>query len=130
MFLKYKQVLQIILMEGINWKRMLIALFFAGVFGVFCAMGTATVEIPGFVVTLPYLLTIFYARLLIGLVIGLSEHVRIISGEMKNAALRGGIFGAIVTVVIAFYGGTEIFILSGIIYGIITDALATRFGKK
>ncbi|UCD03175.1 MAG: hypothetical protein JSV63_00885 [Candidatus Aenigmatarchaeota archaeon] len=117
-------------MEGINWKRMGIALTLAGIFGFFCAWGTSNVEIPGFEMTMPYLLTIFYGRLLVGLVIGLAEHVKLVAGEMKNAAVRGGILGAIVTVVISFYGGAGVFILAGIIYGIITDVLATRFGKK
>ncbi len=117
-------------MEGINWKRMVVSLLLAAFFGIGCAYGTSTVEIPGFEVTMPYLLTIFYARLLIGLVIGLSENVKLVAGDMKNAALRGGIFGAIVTGVMAFYGGAEIFIISGIVYGVITDILATKFGKK
>jgi len=116
-------------MKGINWKRMGIALLVAAVFGIFCAYGTSTIEIPGFEVTLPYLLTIFYARLLMGFFVGFGENVKFVGSEMKNAVVRGAIFGAIATIAISFYGGGEIFMAFGIIYGIITDVLATKFGK-
>jgi len=106
-----------------------IALLIAGLFGFFCAYGTSNVEIPGFEVTLPYLMTIFYARLLIGFFVGFGGHVKFVKGEMKNAVVRGAVFGIITTIVISFYGGAGIFMAAGIIYGIITDLLATKFGK-
>lgn len=115
-------------MEGINPRRMAIALIVAAFFGFGCAYGTSTVDIPGFEMTMTYLLTIFYSRLLMGLVIGLSGPIRMLPGDLANAALRGGILGAIVSVGISFYGGAAIFIGAGIVYGIITDVLATRFG--
>jgi len=117
-------------MEGINWKRMTIAILVAALFGVFCAYGTSTIEIPGFEVTLPYLLTIFYARLLIGFFVGFGEHVKFVKSEMKNAVVRGAVFGVIATIAISFYGGAEVFMAFGIVYGIITDVVATRFGKQ
>jgi hypothetical protein len=117
-------------MEGINWKRMGTALLLAGFFGAGCAYGTSTVEIPGFVMTLEYLGTIFYSRLLIGLAIGLAGGVRLLKGNVANAALRGGILGAVVSVGISFYGGAAVFITAGIVYGAITDVLATKLGKK
>ena len=116
-------------MCGINAKRMGIALALAAFFGFFCAYGTAGVEIPGFVVTMPYLYTIFYSRLLIGFVIGLSEKLKFLKKELHNSILRGAVLGAIVSIGISFYGGAEVFIAAGIVYGIITDALATRLGK-
>ena len=116
-------------MEGINWKRMVVALLLAGFFGIGCAYGTAGVEIPGFEITMPYLLTIFYSRLLMGLLIGLAGSVTLLNGKMANAALRGGILGAVVSVGISFYGGAAIFIAAGIVYGIITDVVATKVGK-
>ncbi len=116
-------------MEGIDWKRMGVALLLAGIFGVFCAYGTAGVEIPGFEVKMPYLETIFYSRLLIGLVIGLAGSVKLLKSRLANAALRGGILGAVVSVGIAFYGGAEVFIAAGIVYGVITDLVATKLGK-
>ena len=116
-------------MEGFNTKRMVISVALAAFFGFFCAYGTSTVEIPGFTVTLPYLATIFWARLLIGFAIGLAGSWMIVNNEMKNAVIRGAIIGAVISPVISFYGGAEVFIASGIVYGIITDVVATRFGK-
>lgn len=109
-----------------NLKRLLIALVIAAVFGIFCAYGTSFVEIEGFEITLPYLLTIFYARLLIGFFVGIGDNIEIIKKKYQNAAVRGALFGIIASIVIAFYGGGEIFIISGIIYGILTDLIATR----
>ena len=108
-----------------NSKRMLIAVIISALFGVFCAYGTSTVEIEGLDVTLPYLLTIFYARLLIGFFVGLADNMNPLQGKYKNAVLRGAIFGLIASIVISFYGGGEFFIIAGIIYGIITDVIAT-----
>jgi hypothetical protein len=119
----------IIRMEGLNAKRMAVSLLVAGLFGVFCAYGTSSVEIPGFTVTMQYLATIFYARLLIGLAVGLAGSWVIVQGKSRNAAIRGAIIGAVVTPVIALYGGFEIFMLSGILYGMITDVLATWVAK-
>ena len=113
-----------------NIKRLVIALVVAAIFGAGCAYGTSTVEIPGFEMTMAYLLSIFYARLLIGFFVGLGDNVKLLKNKYGNAALRGAIFGIITSVVIAFYGGALIFIVAGVIYGIITDLLATRFGGK
>jgi hypothetical protein len=105
---------------------MILSLIIAGIFGVFCAYGTSTVEIPGFDITMPYLLTIFYSRLMIGLVIGLAENIQLLKKELLNSILRGAIFGAIVSVSISFYGGGAIFMAAGIIYGLLTDFIATK----
>ncbi|NMC59065.1 MAG: hypothetical protein GYA51_06745 [Candidatus Methanofastidiosa archaeon] len=109
-----------------NIKRMILSLIIAGIFGVFCAYGTSTVEIPGFDITMPYLLTVFYSRLMIGLVIGLAENIQLLKKELLNSILRGAIFGAIVSVSISFYGGGAIFMAAGIIYGLLTDFIATK----
>ena len=106
---------------------MIIAIILAIIFGLICTYGTSTVEIEGLEITLSYLLTIFYARLLIGFFIGLADNVNLIDGKYKNAVLRGAIFGLIASIVISFYGGAEFFIIAGIIYGIITDVISTRF---
>ncbi len=108
-------------------KRLLIALLISGLFGLFCAYGTSTVEIEGFEITLPYLLSVFYARLLIGFFVGTDEHINILQNTYQNAALRGALFGIIASIVLSFYGGAEFFIGAGIVYGIITDVVSTRF---
>jgi hypothetical protein len=110
-----------------NIKRVGIALIVAALFGILCAYGTSTLEIEGFEITLPYLLKIFYARLLIGFFVGIADNITPLQGKYTNAVLRGAVFGVLTTIVIAFYGGGEIFIAFGIIYGIVTDVVATRF---
>ena len=110
-----------------NSKRLAIALFISAFFGIFCAYGTSSVEIEGFEVTFPYLLTIFYARVMIGFFVGIGDNIEILKKKYQNAAVRGALFGIIASIVIAFYGGGEIFIAFGIIYGILTDIIATRF---
>lgn len=116
------------MVSGIEWKRMFIALAVAGLCGLFCAYGVTVVDIPGLVVTMPLLLMTFYARLLIGFAVGLSGGIRLVGGELKNAALRGIILGLIMSLGVFFYGGGEIFMAFGAAYGLITDVLATRFG--
>ncbi|MBS7623878.1 hypothetical protein KEJ39_09465 [Candidatus Bathyarchaeota archaeon] len=110
-------------------KRMAISLLVAGLFGVFCAYGASNVQIPGFQVTMPYLMTVFYSRLLIGLVTGLAGDVKLIKRELWNSIVRGAVLGAIMSVGISFFGGAHLLIPLGMIYGAITDFLATRFGS-
>lgn len=110
-----------------NVKRLSIALVISALFGLFCAYGTSTVDIKGFDITLEYLLMIFYARLLIGFLVGIGDNVNILKKKYQNAVARGALFGLIASIVISFYGGGEFFIAFGIVYGIITDLIATRF---
>lgn len=109
-----------------NSKRMVVAVVVAAIFGAFCAYGTSKVEIPGFEITTPYLLTVFYARLMIGFFIGIADNVNILKTEIPNAIVRGAIFGVLASIVLSFYGGAEVFIGFGIVYGIITDLVATK----
>ncbi len=113
-----------------NWKRLLIALVIAAIGGAFCAYGTTMIEIPGLVVDTPLLATIFYGRLMIGLLVGLAGGVVLIKGELKNAALRGAILGAIMSVGLGFYGGMGVMVIAGTVYGLIADVLATKFGGE
>ena len=110
-----------------NCKRMGIALVLAALCGAFCAYGTTMVESEDLVVTTGLLLTIFYSRVMIGFVIGLSEHVKIVKDKMKNAVLRGAMMGLVVSIGISFYSGAEMIIAFGIVYGIIIDVIATKF---
>lgn len=114
-------------MEGLNLKRMGIALVIIALFGVLCVY-VQTLVTPADQITMPYLMTIFYNRLLLGFVIGLSGSLKLLNGELANAVLRGGIMGAIVSLGISFYGSTG-FIPAGIVFGIITDLVATKFGS-
>jgi len=110
-------------------KRLAIAIVVGILSGIFCAYGTTMANVPGLVVDFGLLATIFYNRLLIGLTVGLAGGIILVKGEMLNAALRGLILGALVSIGISFYGGSEILILFGMTYGLVADVLATRFGK-
>lgn len=109
-------------------KRMIIAILVASFFGFFCAYGTSMVEIPGFEMTAEYLATIFYSRLMIGLIIGVAEDFKITGKEPVNSLVRGGVLGGLMSGTISFYGGAVIFIAAGVIYGAITDFVATKWG--
>ncbi|MEM4272677.1 MAG: hypothetical protein QXH30_03730 [Candidatus Bilamarchaeaceae archaeon] len=111
------------------WKRLAIALVVGILVGIFCAYGTAMANVPGLVVDFALLATIFFNRLLIGLVVGLAGWMALVKGKLLNSALRGAILGALVSVGISFYGGGEILILFGMAYGLIADVVATRFGE-
>lgn len=114
-----------------NMKRMAIALVLGALFGLFCVYGTTMVDVPGVEVTMLLLATIFYNRLLIGFVIGLSEDIMLVGGELLNSAVRGGILGVIIGLAITIPGGWDsaILLVFSLVYGVITDVVATRFGK-
>ena len=114
---------------GFNGKRMAIALVISIIAGIFCAWGTSAVMIPGLVITLPLLVTIFYARVLIGVIVGLFGNMRLVQSESFNAILRGALAGLIVSPVISLYGGTEIMMGLGMAYGAIADLIATKLSK-
>ena len=117
-------------------KRMIIALVVSGLFGIYCSYATyeylKTAEIPGLIVTMEYLFTIFYNRLILGFVVGFAENISVIKKRLLNSIVRGAIIGAIISLGISFYGfftGSYTFILFGILYGAVTDLLATKFGS-
>ena len=115
-----------------NWKRLVIALAVGALCGMFCAYGTSELdpEEMGFGITTALLATTFYNRLLIGLVVGLAGGIVLLKGQLANAALRGIILGAVVSVAIGFYGGMEILVLFGALYGLIADVVATRLAGE
>ncbi len=109
-------------------KRLAISLVVSAIFGILCAYGTSTIQIPGFTMTMEYLLAVFYARLMMGFLVGFTGGVNLLKRKYGNSALRGAIMGVIASVSISFYGGAAVFIGAGIIYGIITDLVATKLG--
>ncbi|HID73409.1 TPA: hypothetical protein EYP38_05710 [Candidatus Micrarchaeota archaeon] len=113
-----------------NTKRMTIAVMASILFGIFCAWGSTMVQIPGMVVTLPLLATIFYNRVLIGFMVGLAEHVSMLKDRLPNAALRGALIGAIVSIGVMLPGGLEAaaLLVFGALYGAIVDVVATKYG--
>ena len=105
-------------------KRMWICLASGAILGVVCIVGALIRS--GFESNAYYLFSLWYNRLLMGLLIG---------AAWKNLSLpktigRGAIFGLIVS--FAFYSSTGfgdiVSFLSGIVYGIIIEYVAFRFG--
>jgi hypothetical protein len=106
-----------------NTRRVLMSIVLGIIFGAICAFGSAG-NLPSGVPAAPILATIFYNRVLLGLVIGIAGGIEV------HPALRGTVFGAIVSIAIAIPSGISggaILIAAGVIYGIITDVLATKY---
>jgi hypothetical protein len=109
-------------------KRLMISLLVGALSGLFCIYWTY-LEMSGFATTIQYLLTIFYNRLLIGFVVAISESLKIFKGEPQNSISRGALIGAIISIGLYIQTGSLGFILPGIVYGVIADFLATRYGS-
>lgn len=108
---------------SMNTIRVLISIALGILFGAICAFGSAG-NLPSAVPAAPILATIFYNRVLLGLVIGIAD------GIDAHPVLRGAVLGALVSLAIAIPSGTTggpILIATGVIYGIITDFLATKY---
>ncbi len=107
-------------------KRLLVALITGAVLGVFCIIG-AMVRFQ-FERDFYYMFSLWYNRLLMGLVIGICP-----SGtKFPIALLRGTVLGIIVSM--AFFPMTEftdvISFVVGAVYGLIIEAVAFRFGES
>ena len=100
-------------------KRLVISLLLGTLLGVFCIVG-ASLRMPGELSTV-YLISFWFNRLLMGLVIGLLARPK----DIKIALLRGIFFGAFVS--FAFYSATEFYdymgFMAGVIYGIIIETV-------
>lgn len=68
-----------------NGKRIVIATVIGLLCGLFCAYGTAKMEDPGFVITTGLLAAIVYNRVLIGVVIGIADDIKL------HPVLRGAL---------------------------------------
>ncbi len=105
-------------------KRMWVCLVSGAILGVICIVGALIRS--GFESDAYFLFSLWYNRLLMGLVIG---------AAWKNLSLpktigRGALFGLIVS--FAFYSSTGfgdiVSFLAGIVYGIIIEYVAFKFG--
>lgn len=109
-------------------KRLIISLIIGALSGLFCIFWTY-LEMSGFETTIQYLLTIFYNRLLIGFMVAISDSLKIINRDPQNSILRGAIIGAIISLVLYIQTGSIGFIPTGIVFGVIADFLATKYGS-
>lgn len=107
-------------------NRMKISLVTGAVLGVVCIIGALVRS--GFESETYWLFALWYNRLLMGLVIGFSWR----NTELKKAIIRGAFLGLVVS--FAFYSATGfkdiVSFLAGIIYGMIIEYFAFRFGRE
>lgn len=100
-------------------KRLLFGIILGIILGLLCILG-ASLRMPG-ELSLTYLFSFWYNRVIMGLVIGLFPKPK----DIKIALLRGVILGALVS--LAFYSATEFRDLmgffAGVAYGIIIETV-------
>ena len=107
-------------------KRIGIAIITGAVLGIFCIIGVgARLGYPGNEL---YLIGMWYNRVIMGLIVGLSERIIFVENNPKyNSILRGAIIGLIVTTAIllstSFRDIPSFF--AGIVYGVIIDLVST-----
>ncbi|MGB2698322.1 MAG: hypothetical protein WBD28_10755 [Candidatus Zixiibacteriota bacterium] len=113
-----------------NPKRVIIATVVGALCGLFCAWGTSQIKDPSFPVTTGLLVSVFYNRLLIGFFVGVADNIKL------HSVIRGAFIGAIITMAMSIIPiidgqvmGGIMFLIPGIIYGILADVIATRFSK-
>ncbi|MFO7809837.1 MAG: hypothetical protein R6V47_00495 [Candidatus Delongbacteria bacterium] len=108
-------------------KRAIIGLILGAVLGVFCIIGVNTRM--GDQVTGLFLFATWFNRVVMGLMIGFYTPA---TGNLLHSAVRGGLLGLIVS--FSLYSATEFIdtpgFIAGIVYGVIIDVLATKFGGE
>jgi hypothetical protein len=110
--------------NAVNARRIKISVALGIAAGAVCLYGTMT-SLPG-LLSVPILATIFYDRLLLGFVVGISYGLKI------HPIIRGSVIGAAVSLLIAIPSGIvggALLMGAGIIYGIIIDVVATKFSR-
>ena len=111
-------------------RRMGLALASGAALGVLCIIGVGSRI--GFTGNESYLIGMWYNRVVMGLLIGLSSEIIIISDdEMKNAAIRGLFLGFFVTTAILLSASFKDYpsYVAGLAYGIMIDIVATKYSS-
>ena len=112
-----------------NNKRIVIALTTGAILGIFCIIGVSVRF--GFAGNEVFILATWVNRVVMGLVIGLAPYYQI-KTTTKNIVLRGLFFGFVISG--SFYLATEFRdtpgFLAGLMYGVIIDFIATRYGQQ
>jgi hypothetical protein len=108
-----------------NKKRMVVSLVTVAILGVFCIVG-ASIRSGGEAST-SLLFALWYNRIIMGLVIGLT----ISKKDLPSIIIRGAFLGLVVS--FAYYASTGftdiVSFLAGIIYGIIIEYVNFRVNK-
>lgn len=112
----------------INKKRLLVSLITGAILGIFCIIGVgARIGYENYI----FLIGMWYNRVVMGLLIGLADNIQITKGH-KNVLLRGALLGLIVSS--AIFISTEFrdvpSFFAGIVYGVIIDFVASKYGKN
>lgn len=106
-------------------KRMMEGLIGGALLGIVCVVGASIRS--GFTVSSGFVFSLWYNRVIIGLVIGAPWA----ETEKIKALLRGGLLGLLVS--FAFYSATgfkdPVSFIAGIIYGVILEAWLSRSEK-
>ena len=107
-------------------KRMKVSLIGGALLGLFCVVGAYVRS--GFTASPEFIFSLWYNRLILGLVIGAPWTATV----RKEALLRGALFGLLVS--FAFYISTgfqeHISFVAGIFYGVILEGWLSRPGKQ
>lgn len=107
-------------------RRMVVSLAAGALLGVVCIVGASVRS--GFGLEATYLFAFWYNRLLMGFVIGLLNS----RPGLPVVLYRGALIGLLVS--FAFYSaigfGDPVGFIAGIIYGVIIEYFAFRYGKQ
>ena len=90
---------------GIDVNRMVIALIIGAIFGIICVWGTSQAPNPGDWLTIEFLIYVWYNRLMLGFVLGISDKIEIIKSKYGNSALRGALIGTILSIILVIIPG-------------------------
>ena len=117
---------------GINAKRMVISLILGTIAGLICAGGTSILQPITYPIGVPLILFIIYNRVILGLVIGLVDEIKILDHDTVNPILRGAIFGALIsTIMIILPELASInFFAVGILFGVLIDLIASKIAQS
>lgn len=110
-------------------KRFWLSILLGAVLGIFCIIGIG--YRVGYQGNELFLLAAWYNRVIMGLVIGLSASIKLTKSK-SNSFIRGAVLGLLVS--FAWYLSTDfrdpMGFIAGIAYGIIIDAVVTRYLSK
>ncbi len=109
-----------------NKRRVILGVLAGALLGILCIIGVGWRI--GFEGNWMFLFSMWYNRVVMGLLIGLAYYVELIKSD-KNYILRGLVLGLVVTSAITFTSEFRDWpsFLAGIAYGPIIDLVATKY---
>ena len=108
-------------------NRILVSTALGAILGIFCIIGVSgRIPISGNEL---YFIGMWYNRVIMGFVIGLSSDLTIIKNEKLNPIIRGLLLGFFISLAILLSSQAKdiMSFFAGIVYGIIIDALVTWY---